>query len=213
MPISELNNYISVLREKNIPDDTIKAELLKHDWPEKEINEALSPDNSNISLPPPPVPRLGMWITFQYFILFICLYVSATALGGIMHIAVDQYVADTIKNASNYRLNLENPFLKFYLAGIIVTFPIFALLFVLLKKEALKNPAIKNIQARKQLFYITLTVTFIIMIGHLIATIYGFLNGSATLNSLAQLAVTFLVAGSIFAYLLHEVKEDRKANV
>jgi hypothetical protein len=212
MPNKELLEYISSLKSKGVSDETIKAELLKHGWPESEISPAFSVENNDqITLPPPPVPHFGMWVTFKYVLLFVCLYVSATSFGGILHDAVNKLLPDNLDNIrySSYSSG-DDYLLKAYFAGIIVTFPIFAALFFSLKRETLNHPAVKNIKARKNLFYITLVVTFIIMVGHLISTVYGFLDGSTTARSLAHLFVTFLVAGSIFSYLLLQVKEDRK---
>ncbi len=210
MPSQELEKYIAAAKEKNVSPEAIKAELIKHGWSEGEVNEALNPSTS-VGLPLPPVPRFGMWVSFQYIILFICLYVSATSLGGILHRAVDKFIKDDItKTSLGYSSYFSDYLLKGYIAGIIVTFPIFSILFILLKKQLVEKPAVRNLRARKVLFYITLIGTFIIMIGHLISTIYGFLEGNTTLRSLAHLGVTLIVAGSIFIYLLNEVREDRK---
>lgn len=207
----ELERYISEAKTKGVPLDIIKTELVKHGWLEVEVLEALNPPQAGISLPPPPVPRFGMWVSFQYIILFICLYISATSLGGIMHIWVDRLIKDDItRTISGYSSSFNDYLLKGYIAGIIVAFPIFAILFFLLKKQLLAKPAVRNLKARKVLIYITLVSTFLIMVGHLISTIFGFLGGDTTLRSSAHLGVTFLVAGSIFVYLLNEVREDRK---
>ena len=210
MPNLELEKYIKAAKEKGISEEIIKSQLIKTGWPEHEVTEALSPQAQNsVNLPPPPVPQFGMWIAFQYVILFITLYASATSLGGILHDAVDRYIPDLL--SKTYTLpGFNDTLLKIYLAAIIVTFPVFAILFVTLKKQVLEKPAVRNLRARKQLIYITLVGTFIIMVIHLISTIYGFLNGSATIRSLAHFGVTVLIAGSIFLYFLNEVREDRK---
>jgi len=214
MPNPELEKYIVSSREQKISDDEIRTHLLKSGWSESEILETLNPIPTVApNVPPPPVPRVGMWVAFEYVILFIALYISATSIGGILHYAVDKYLPDTLKNSdvgAYIGATFSDVILKGYLAGLIVAFPIFALLFVLLKKEILSKPAVKSLRARKLLFYITMVGTFLIMIWHLITTVFGFLNGVTSVNSIAHLAVTFLVAGSIFGYLLIEVKEDRK---
>lgn len=202
----ELEKYISTARAQKASDEQILSELIKQGWPEEEVKQVLSPDR-NVGLPPPPVPHIGMWVTFQYIILFICLYASATSLGGILHFAVDKLLPD---KAAPTEIGRNALLLQGYLASIIVTYPIFAVLFVMLKKQTLEKPAVRNLKARKVLIYMTLVGTFLIMIIHLISTVYGFLSGRATFNSLAHLGVTFLVAGSIFAYLLSEVAIDRK---
>lgn len=212
MANQELVKYISTLKSQNVADSDIKAQLLKAGWSESEVNDALAPHNSSaINLPPPPVPHFGMWVAFQYIMLFICLYVSFSALGGILYHGVDQIFPDRLDNTDYYYdSGWQDGLLKGYIAGILVTFPIFASLFLVLKKQAIQRPAVKNLKARKFLIYLTMIVTFIIMIGHLITTIFGFLNGTTTNRSLGYLAVTFLIAGTVFTYLLFEVKEDRK---
>ncbi len=210
----DLEKYIASSREQNIGDEEIKSHLIKAGWSEGEVLEALNPIPTVApNIPPPPVPRVGMWVGFEYVILFIALYISATSIGGILHYAVDKYIPDVLKSSdigAYVGATFSDILLKGYLAALIVAFPIFALLFVLLKKEVINKPVVKSLRARKLLFYITLVGTFLIMIWHLITTIFGFLNGVTSVNSVAHLAVTFLVAGSIFVYLLVEVKEDRK---
>jgi len=211
MPNIELEKYIKAAQSQGATNEVIKDQLVKSGWAETDVINALTPTSpeGNINLPPPPVPHFGMWITFQYIILYISLYMSATALGGILHHGVNQLFQDPLET-SRYSSGFENVFLNFYIASIVVGFPIFAFLFIILKRQVEQKPAVRNIKARKILIYITLVGTFLIMIGHLIGTIIGLLGGNLTIQSFAHLGVTFFVAGSIFFYLLNEVREDRK---
>jgi len=211
MPNPDLEKYIAAARAQKAPDDQIKQQLLTGGWAEAEVTAALTPQPQGApNLPPPPAPRFGMWVAFQYIILFISLYLTATALGGVLHIAVDNIFQDKI-DPYDYGRNINSFLLNFYLAFLIVGFPIFAWLFIVLKKQAIQKPAVKNLTARKVLIYLTLVGTFLIMVGHLIGTLISFLSGTTALSSIFHLGVTFLVAGSIFVYLLLAVKEDRKA--
>ncbi len=212
MANSDLLKYIEAARAQKVPDETTKAQLIKSGWSEHDVTDALTPSSaSGPSLPPPPVPQFGMWVSFQYIILFICLYVWATSFGGILHHGVDKLIKDELDNTSlNYYGSVDDWLLKTYIAGISVAFPIFALLFIVLKRQLLNKPAVKNLRARKILIYLTLVGTFLIMLGHVIMTIFNFLGGNTSMRSLGHLGVTFLVAGSIFVYLLNEVREDRK---
>lgn len=216
MANSDLEKYIETARSKNVSDEAIKTELVKSGWPEDEVSAAISPKpSSGIGLPPPPLPRFGMWVSFQYIILFICLYVFATSVGGIWHEAVIRLLPDNLQaqEYDSYMREAMNGALKGYIAAIVVTYPIFAALFLLLKRQVIQRPLIRNIRARKILIYLTLVVTFLVMISHLILTLIEFLNGSASSRSFAHLGVTFLIAGTIFGYLIHEVAEDRKTHV
>jgi hypothetical protein len=206
MANQELEKYIQTAREQKVSDIQIKSQLMKSGWDEKDVTEALAPKSSvMMPSPPPPVPRFSMWVAFQYIIMFIALYVSATALAGLLNYGVDKLLPDNIYSSfysSKYLING-------YLAALIVSFPIFAVLFVVLNKQAVEKPMVKQFRVRKQLIYFTMVMTFIIMIWHLIATVYSFLNGQTTTSSLGHFGVTLLVAGTIFLDLLIQVKEDR----
>lgn len=211
MSQTDLQKYVADLKTKNIPDDQIKSKLIQSGWPQQEVEKAFSANLPGTELPPPPVPHFSMWITFQYLLVFISMYVSFTSLGGILHYAVDRNIPDAL-DVTNYSYGymLNEVLLTGYIASIIVTFPIFAILFIILRRQTLEKPAVKNIRSRKILIYFTLVVTFIYMIGHLISTLYMFLQGISTMRSLMHLVVNILVAGSIFTYLLFEVRGDRK---
>lgn len=210
MSINKLDEFIVKAREKGGSDEQIREILLKTGWHLQDINSALQPIKANdLPIPPPPAQHFGMWVGFLYVILFISLYVSATALGGILHYAVDDYIKDNLDTV-NASLYFGQYLMQIYLASLIVGFPIFASLFLMLKNQVLKNPAVKGLKIRKILLYFTLIGTFLIMIGHLIGTVYNFLGGTITSRAMAHLGVTFLVAGSIFIYFLIDVWEDRK---
>ncbi|MDP2671638.1 MAG: DUF5671 domain-containing protein [bacterium] len=210
MPNPDLEKYITTSREQKIPDETIKDQLIKSGWGANDVADALAPKTEAATLPPPPVPRLGMWVAFHYIILFITLYMSATAIGGILHIAVNNTFKDNLDLSNSYSNSFDTLILRGFLAALIVGFPIFATLFVMAKKQLAEKPVVRNLGVRKLLIYITLFGTFLLMIWNLFLEIYRLLGGETTSRSLAHLAVTFLVAGSIFAYLLLEVREDRR---
>lgn len=216
MPKTELVEYIKTARSKQIPDAKIREMLITHGWAAADVDAAFAPVADTLDIPLPPVPRLSLWIGFEYVLLFITLYISATCVGGILHHAVDQWIKDPVRDRFDlygYSSGWNGTLVRGYTAGIIVAYPIFMVLFVMIQRQIKKNVAIKNLHIRKILIYLTLVGTFILMISHLISTIYSFLNGSTTLNSFLHLLVTLLIAGSISAYLLHDVREDRSASV
>lgn len=210
MAANDLLSYIKAAREQDVSDQDIKTTLVKSGWSENEVDQAFSSNKGqSINLPTPPVPHFGMWIGFQYVMLFTSLYISALAFAGLAHYMVNQIIPDTLNKPGIFG-NANEQLLRVYLAALIVAFPIFSFLFILLKKQELSKPVVKNLIGRKQLIYITLTGTFIIMIIDLIKTIYDLLNGEVTQRSFANFVVTILIAGIIFIYYLFEVREDRK---
>lgn len=210
---TNLKTYIENARAKNISDDQIQAALLTAGWKQEQVMAALSQKTANPLLaPPPPVPHIGMWTGFLYILFFISLYVLATSISGILHQWVDTVIPDTKGSINEYARGLTTYIIQGFVAAIIVSYPIFLILALILKRQIAKTPAVKNIRSRKLLIYMTLIGTFLIMISHIIAIIYSFLGGTLTNNALAHLGITFLIAGSIFWYFIEEVKHDRKNN-
>lgn len=216
--------YIEAARSKKKSDDSIRHSLIAAGWNAVEVDQALATETLDPDLPPPPpppgsknaatdkpVPHVGMWTGFLYILFFISLYVLATAIGILFHQWVDTDIADVATNVAN-RFTDDNALVRGAIAAVIVSYPIFLALALTLKKQLVKQPLVRNLRSRKLLIYITLIGTFIIMLGHVIATIYGFLGGTLTMNSIGHLGVTFLIAGAIFGYFINEVKNDRKTS-
>lgn len=208
----DLAKYIEAARAKQIPDEEIKAQLLKTGWNESEILDVLNPSKKiDKSIIPPPVPRIGMWVSFQYVLLFISLYIWTISLGGIAYYAANRFIKDPLDQSTRSIGSLDSSVMKGYLAAIIVAYPIFVLLFLRLKKLSYEKPFTKSLGSRKTLIYLTLIITFLILVIHLIAIIYGVLDGDIKGRSIAHFVITLSIAGSIFFYLLHDVREDRKS--
>jgi amino acid transporter len=208
-----IESYIATAREKKQPDEKIKTALVSAGWPEEEITKAFTGTSIDPDLPPPPPPpqpHIGMWTGFLYILFFISLYVLATSIAGLFHDMVDKMIPD-IKTTTNYYLGSDNTLVRSAVAAIIVSYPIFTILALILRKQLQKQPYVNNLRSRKLLIYITLIGTFLIMLCHVIFIIYSFLDGKITTNALGHLGVTFLIAGSIFGYFISEVIHDRKS--
>lgn len=209
-----LLEYITQARNHKIGDEQIKQALTNLGWPQSEVTAAFSQtahDDTQLPMPPLPptlVTHVGMWVGFLYILFFISLYILATAIGALFHNFVDTIIPNHID--SEFYENAT--FTRGYIAALIVSYPIFLILALTLKKQLAKQPLVRNLRSRKLLIYLTLIGTFLIMLGHVIITIYEFLNGSLSTNALAHLAITFVIAGAIFAYFINEVKYDRKTN-
>jgi MFS family permease len=206
----ELKNYIDEARQKKVSDEQITNSLLSAGWPTDQVTAALAGDADLLVPPPAPsVAHVGMWTGFLYILFFISLYVLATSIGGIFHTWVDKALPTPNDSFTSYFID-NATLIQGYLAAIIVSYPVLIALAILLKKQLIKQPMVKNLRSRKILIYITLVGTFLIMLGEVISTIYDFLSGSVTGNVIGHLFVTVLIAGSIFGYYISEVKHDRK---
>ena len=216
----ELYSYIEKLRKNGSNDETIKQNLMSAGWQESDIDLAL-----NTPIPPPPHPPLSrdqsmngdtnihsapsMWDAFEHILLFISLYVLATAIAFILHYFIDHWfpaVEDTTRYIAH---GFGKTMLRIYNASVIVSYPLFVFFFWRITKRTMEFPPLRGLHSRKFLIYLTLVVTFLIMISYIIYTIFSFLEGNITLNFVLHLIVTLTVAGSVFGYYLQQVREDR----
>src|SRR6266568_9213829 len=212
---AELKSYISKAREKKLSDEQITNSLVAAGWQKEQIAQALSQDSD---LPVPPLPpsfsHVGMWTGFLYILFFISLYVLAGAISGILTIWVDKTIPTVISSNDTspsdffffFLDNYDTPsIIRGYIAAIIVSLPLFVSLALVLKKQLVTQPVVRNLRSRKILIYITLIGTFLILLGNIITTCYELLSGTVTGNGLGHLGVTLLIVGAIFAYFIGEV--------
>lgn len=215
---TELTNYIKTAQDKKIPDEQIRMQLIQAGWPDDLVRQSLGGSTSDLPLPPKPPSHIShpasynMWDAFEHILLFISLYVLASSIILTLNLFIDKwYPAITDKYSYYSNTELQLIFLHGCMAALIVSFPLFAFFFLHITKKTLQNPSIRGLHARKTLIYITLVGTFLILLGQIISTVYGFLSGNVTINFLLHLGVIIAVAGIIFGYYLMQIKEDRKA--
>ncbi len=232
MVTPELSAYVKASRVKKASDDEIRSKLQAVGWKEEDINAALAMD-SGVPLPPSdqsPVTNdkltshsslvtnlsdvkspESMWDSFEYILMFIAMYVSAISLATILNYLVDQWFPSYSYSNPTYITNTTIPdYLYGFLSALIVSFPIFAFLFLNLTRRVQKNPLVKKMHSRRMLVYITLIVSFIILLFSVIFAVHTFLTGNISVNFLLHLLVAMGISGGIFVYFLGEVKEDRK---
>lgn len=215
MTNTAVNQYISSAKENGMSDEQIKQELLATGWTSEQITPFLSSKDGLVPPPPPGNTTVhsgtSMWDAFQHVLLFISLYVYASSFGSLIHTFIDKWLPNvTTSGYSDYYSGISDYVIRMSAAALIVSFPIFAYLFITLHKKTIDNPAFRTIPTRKKLIYITLVITFIIGIFEVGKTIFSLLGGNTTMNFLAHFGVNIILVAIIFLYYLNEVKEDRK---
>jgi len=215
----ELEVYVRSAHAVGVSDDALRSQLAAAGWSPGDIASVVTSESPYPAAPGIPntsttvsASHFGMWVAFEYILFFITLAVSAIALAGILHYGVDQWLPDATQQNIYSMLLSSKSALFGYLAGLIIAFPIFAFLLIFLTRQVQKQPLIRGLRARKVFIYIALVWTFIVLISRLVRIVYGFLEGTVVLNSVAHVGVTFLTAGVIFISLILIVAADRKAD-
>nr|MBI5455475.1 hypothetical protein [Candidatus Levybacteria bacterium] len=221
MPNQELISYIKNALAQGSTRIQINTALLESGWQQNDIDLAFASLNNPANLiPPQPLPKhmansdsdTSMWDSFEHILLFISLYVMATSIGLLLNYFVDRWFSPlgSTGSYSSYANSFSSVLVNGYLAALIVSMPLFSVLFILIQKRTISNPAIKNLKARKQLIYFTLIITFIIMLFNVVTTVYSLLNGNLSLNFIMHFLVNVGISGFIFIYYLLQVIGDKK---
>ena len=148
--------------------------------------------------PGQPIAVVSNWTTrgLEYVIMFIALGVAATSLGWIMHNFVDSALG---QSGTLYEAGVS-----FASAALLVTLPVFLVLFLRLKRAELKDSSIRQDTSRRRMTQLTLLVTFLIGLGHIVSYIYSLLNSAAAdvspAGNLIHMIITVAIAGGIFFY-------------
>lgn len=177
---------------------------------EPQITQATQPTQQPIQ-PTQPVQNPGpqrLWETFEYVLMFISLYVVASSTGLSLHALVNKYIPDSASSGGSG--DFSDYMVKWALAALFVTLPIFAILYFDLIRRVKKNPNLKSLSSHKKLIYITLIITFIIMVENLVRVVFALLDGSLILNFILHFAVSSGICGLIFTHFLLEVRDDRQ---
>lgn len=220
----QLDAFVDKARAKNLNDEEIKKRLLVEGWSENDINNALdgltvpkpaAVTNSTPSVMSAPtgesanqsatvVVETSTTTGIEYRIMFLALWISAIAFGGLVHDMVDSLIGS---NAYPHFGGLAAG------TAMLVCFPIFALLFMRLKKMELLNPATRKDQFRKKSVQATVLFSFIIGVINIIYLVYITLSGGAVAGTevseaILHTLVTVGICGGIFAYYWSDIHRD-----
>ncbi|MFZ2620908.1 MAG: DUF5671 domain-containing protein [Minisyncoccia bacterium] len=92
-------------------------------------------------------------------------------------------------------------------AILVIFFPIFILLMWIIAKDYVANPERRGTGIHKWLTYITLFIAGLAMAGDLITILYYFIDGQElTTGFLLKIFVLLVIAGSVFAYYISDIR-------
>lgn len=220
---SALQDYITKAREKGHSDDRIKHDLVAAGWEAAMVKAGLAGDDDLIPPPPPPSGRSSASAQpvsvvqnlttrgLEYIIMFIALGVTALSLASLLHSNVNNVMG----NGDSGMLG-NNSAVPLATAALVVALPVFAVLFLRLKKAEAADPDLHHDPSRKRAIQLTLIITFLIGLGNIIYFVYSLMTGdtgstaeynavgsqsyTGWLGNLIHLVITLAIAGGIFAY-------------
>ena len=217
--MDQINDYVKAGRAEGLSDETIKLNLTSTGWDENMVVAAMT-GKPVLTVPMPPPPQSASPVAvvqqlstrgLEYTIMFLGLGFSAVSLGILLHNYVDKlFTTESIfEGLSSYAS-----------AALIVALPIFALLFIRLRRAEKAEPALRKDASRRKSVQSVLVISFLWGIFKIIAYVYSLMNAGVTdsynssshtsaVGNLLHLVITLGIAGGIFAY--YWIDEHRAA--
>ncbi|HVS13669.1 MAG TPA: DUF5671 domain-containing protein [Thermoanaerobaculia bacterium] len=189
----------SVLREK----------LAAAGWPADEVEEALAVyADLDFDVPVPrPKPYVSARDAFQYLVAFTLLYVAAWSLGRISFDVINRWFP--IGTEQVWQIATASS-TRWAAAALIVSFPLFLWFSRRIRVATRRDPVQRTSKVRQWLTYLTMFVAACVAVGDVVAVLYRLLEGDPTARFLLKTLVVALIAGTVLAYYLWELRSDER---
>lgn len=153
---------------------------------------------------------------FVHLVTYFALIMSAVALGGILFQFINKYFPD-LENFQWYtppshREKISLGALRFHIANLLVTGPLFLSMTLYLHKLFRKKMLNPESSVRKWLTYVLLFAATVGIIGSVLSVFYQFLEGNYTPNFALKAGTILLIAGGIFGFYFWDLKRENFAS-
>lgn len=149
-------------------------------------------------------PRVTAKDFFLWLGAMVALYVSTITFIILIHQYIQVWFPDVALEP--YGATFYSDAIRFSIASLIVSFPIYVWLTRMLHQDIRKNPLKKELWVRRWLVFLALFVGGLAMAIDFIVTINTFLNGELTIRFFLKALVILIVVGAAFWYYLNELR-------
>ena len=205
----ELLNFVKDALARGLSREEIEDALLQAGWRLDQVQGALDAF-AQIDEFPIPVPKPKLYLSareaFMYLVLFTTLYLTTFNLGRLIF----QFINLGFPDPAAYAGFAESArqAIRFSVASLIIAFPIFLYLSLLIGRAIRRDPSKRASKVRKWLTYMTLFVAAGVIIGDLTALVYSFLGGELSLRFALKVVTVGVIAGGIFGYYLWDLRQE-----
>jgi uncharacterized protein DUF5671 len=208
--VNDLAAFVEHARSRGMDHSTIRMLLLSAGWKEKDVARVLAEHSLEMPVPAPPDVG-GAREAFLHLLAFSTLYAGAIALVWLFFEYVNRLLPDPAFRGPAQSALWSLQSIRWWLAVVLVSFPLFLLLSRFVLREMHRNPERSWSGVRRWLTYLTLFVAAIALGADFVTLVYYFLQGELSLRFLLKVSVVCLVAGMVFAYYLKTVRMPPKA--
>lgn len=203
----KLIQFVDHARSKDLDHATIRQLLLSAGWKDKDIAEVFCARDLEVAIPQPAGAGTAR-DAFFHLLTFTALYTWVTSLIVLFFTYVDFTFPDPALRDSYYAMEAARSGLRFSLAAVIVSFPIFLMLWHFLLREVRRHPEKAKGAIRRWLGFLSLFVGAVVLSADVITLIYFLLEGQLTARFLLKVLVLFLIAGSVVLYLALTLRSE-----
>lgn len=206
----ELVSFVKEALLHGSPRHEIETALLAAGWEPEQVRAGLARyAETPFPVPVPrPAPYLSAREAFLYLLLFTTLYLSAYHLGQLLFQFINVAMPDPAAPGYSSGPTQSHRLIRWSVSTLIVAFPVFLYLSSLTAREVSTDPGKRASKVRRWLTYLTLFIAAGVVIGDLIALLNDLLGGDLTLRFALKAAVVGVIAGGLFAYYLHDLRQS-----
>ncbi|WP_243366116.1 DUF5671 domain-containing protein [Fundidesulfovibrio soli] len=204
---TELVDFTRKALERGIERDRIIQTLLDAGWNKADVASAMA-CFANIDFPVPvprPRPYLSAAEVFLHLLMFASLYYAAFSLGSIAFHFIDHSFPDP---ASLRRMAQFREAVRWDVSALLITFPLFAVVFRSINKAMAANPSRRQSRPRRWLTYMTLFIAAMIIAADMITLVNSALGGELSVRIALKVATVMAIAGSSFLYFLTDIRKE-----
>ena len=202
---------------------TIRQLLVSAGWRERDVAEVFCTRDLDLPIPTPttasPVRARGrpgsVWPrrardAFFQLLTFGALYAWATSLILLFFTYINFAFPDPAWRTSSAQLAAIMSIVRVQLAIVIVTFPVFMVLWHFLLRQARLDAEKARGAIRRWLGYLSIFVGALTMSGDVMTLIYFLLEGQLTVRFLLKAGLLFVIAGGLVLYLAFTMRHEAK---
>ncbi len=208
---NDLHTFITHARGKGMDHATIRALLVSSGWKEKDVINALADESLSMAIPTPPDVG-GPRDAFFHLLTSVCLYSGFFAIVNLFFDLLNRLLPDQQLE----RWTPDAGGVRWFMATIIITAPLYFLLMRALNRDIRHNPEKAGSPIRRWLTYLTLFLASMTMVGNLITLVFYTLDGDLTVRFLCKVGVLFVLSGLVFLYYFSSLRRpvaDRSLNM
>jgi hypothetical protein len=193
----KLHAFLRHARDKGLDYATIRALLLDAGWKERDIASAIASEGLELPVPEPVWTRNAR-DAFLYLLTFALLYVTVASVLVLYFTYLDHLYPDPAWK--DWYADAPLDVVCYHIATILVGFPVFAVLTVILERAVQTEPDSLVHPARKWLMYSTLFLAAAVILGDIIALLSFFFSGALTTRFVLKAVVLLVIADVVLCY-------------